>query len=191
MRRPLIDRVNRGLFVVLGLVLVLAGVGTLLLSYRTFGRSRSGLSVIDDYTSSVIDRAEWFWPVLAGLALLLAGLAMWWLVGQLRIQRLTRLTLASTGGGATYLAASALSDAVREEAEAAPGVGRARARLVRDPTRPDLQLTVWLVEPYDLADTLRSLEGEVLPRAAQALGASQLRTFIEMEVAGTSAQRVR
>lgn len=192
MKRPLVDRLNRGLLVVLGLLLVLGGLAVLLLSFGAFGRDRSNLPVIDDYTSSVIADAEWFWPAMAGLGLVFAGLAGWWLLGQLRVQRLTRLTLASTGGGATHLAAAALTDAVRAEALAAPGVGRARAWLRHDSSRPDLALTVWLAEPYDLTDTLGSLERQVLPRAAHALGNPRLRGFIELEVTGSAnARRVR
>lgn len=190
MKRPLVDRVNRFLFTVVGLVLVVAGIGALLLGFGVFGTARSELAVLDYQLSANITSWSWFWPVVAGVSLVLAGFAFWWLLGQLSVARVTRLTLAATGGGSTTLAASAITEAVREDALTTPGVERARVRMVRGKTRPDLRLTVWLVEPYDLAETLRALEGHVLPRAAQALGGAPLQTFLEMEVGRSTAQRV-
>ncbi|CAN5374951.1 hypothetical protein BH20ACT5_BH20ACT5_02160 [soil metagenome] len=176
-----IDVLNRALVILVGLLLLAAGVLVLLLGFGVFGADRASLPVIDEATSEV-GGATWFWPVAGAVAVLLAVLCLLWLVGQLRVRRLSTVDVDHTAVGDTRLSAGTLTAAIRQEAEQVIGVSRARARMIKNEPRPDLHLTVWLSEPYDLGEVRRGLEDAVVAHARDALGADTLRTWLHLEV---------
>lgn len=177
-----VDRINRVMLVVLGLLLAAVGIAVLLLSFGVFGGDRAALPVVDDKTTEVIGTSAWFWPAMAAVGVVVALLCLWWLIGQLRTQRLSTLELDHTGGGDTTLDARAITDAIRADAEDVSGVSRAHARMIRDRFHPELALTVWLHDTSDLDAVRRELDERVLAHAQRALGVDSLRTWLELAV---------
>lgn len=186
------NRLNRLMLGVVGVILVLAGAGGVLLSTGIFGAPRRHRSIMDPHVLAVLDRDQrWIWWVIGAVALVLAIAALYWLVVQLRVERIGAVELDSDRLGDSMIAASALTDAVRAEVETLPEVERARARLMRGRDDPELILSVWLREGVDLAALRSVLEAQVLAHARQALGRDRLRTWLRVEVDAARRERVR
>src|SRR3954453_19006259 len=82
MRRNL-DRVNRTVLVVLGLLLLAAGGYALLRSYGAFGSDQANAPLLLDHVRDWVHRNEdWFWPVAGVVAALVAFAALRWLWAQ-------------------------------------------------------------------------------------------------------------
>lgn len=186
------NRLNRILLGVVGLIVLLLGVGGLLLGLGVFGSDRSKRSVIYPRAEKALtDNQDWVWWVIGGVALVLALLAIYWLIVQLRIERLGSVPVQQTGQGDSILPASVLTDAISDEAESVPGVRRARVHLAGDDLEPELAITVWLREGADVASVRHALEADVMAHARQALGHERVQTWLRLEVDAGKRERVR
>ncbi|HEY2176222.1 MAG TPA: alkaline shock response membrane anchor protein AmaP [Mycobacteriales bacterium] len=186
------NRLNRVVLTVIGVILLLAGVGAVLLSTGIFGADRAHRAVVDHATTQTVYRsAGWLWPTVGAVGFVLGILALYWLIVQLRVERIRSIAMERAQSGDLVLTGSALTDAVREETTAVPGVGRARARLTRDVTDPELVLTVWLRQAADLGEVSRQLDDDVIAHARRALARDQLTTWLRIEVDADDRQRVR
>lgn len=186
------NRLNRSLLTLTGLLLLLAGVGGVLLYTGAFGDDQKHRPVVNDTVRELFDRHEsWLWWAIGGAALLIALLALYWLVVQLRTERIGNVDLAPAPDGENVLASGAITDAVRHEAETVPGVTRARVRLVHESDDPQLMLAVALRNDADLAAVQTILDNEVLAHARQAIGRDRMRTWLRVEVDAADAPRVR
>ncbi len=179
-----IDRVNRTLLALLGLLLTVAGLVGLALGFEVFGARRSEGSMLPGRLERFFQDHGWAWLLVALAALVVALLALRWLLAQLHRQRVTEIPLERhQGSGATRLRAGAVTDALCQEVEGYRGVERADGRLIRDPQRPDLLLRVDLNERADIAALRRRIEGGAVAHARQALGVETLPTRLELRVA--------
>ncbi|HVX42859.1 MAG TPA: hypothetical protein VHC49_03190 [Mycobacteriales bacterium] len=186
------NRLNRILLAVVGLIVLLAGTGGLLLGLGVFGEKRSQQSVVYPRAEKLlIDDQHWVWWVIGGVALLLALLALYWLIVQLRIERTGSVPVGRTRVGDSILPSSVLTAAIAEEAEGVPGVRRARARVVGAGGEPELALTVWLREGADVAEVRQAMDTDVVPHARQALGHERVQTWLRLEVDAGKRERVR
>ena len=124
---PRVDTANRLALTLLGVLLLVTGGLGLALSFRAFGNTPPLLPRgMRDFARD----QPWFWWAVAAACLLVALLALWWLIAQLRVDRATRLDLTTDDrDGLTVVHSSALTDAVENEAEALRGVGGASAQL--------------------------------------------------------------
>lgn len=147
------DRLNRVLLTLLGLVLLAAGVLGLLPALGVFGADRSDDRVLDPAVPEFVTRhADWLWPLVAVLLVLLAVAALRWLVQQLRSDRVDELDLTQDRTrGETRVEAAAVTDALVSAVERTPGVDGAHARLVRRSGRRQLLLQVRLSDRADAA----------------------------------------
>lgn len=127
-----IDRFNRGLFLVVGVILVAAGAGGLLLGEGAIGETSPGTL----YTRWAADIATS--PNLAAaiamavcVAVFLAGLR--WAFAQLRPvsdgERLATLTLSTGPRGRTTVAATTVAKTAAADIATRPGVSAAKVRL--------------------------------------------------------------
>lgn len=179
---PRVDTANRLALTLLGVLLLVTGGLGLALSFRAFGNTPPLLPRgMRDFARD----QPWFWWAVAAACLLVALLALWWLIAQLRVDRATRLDLTTDDrDGLTVVHSSALTDAVENEAEALRGVGGASAQL-REVRGRRLSLAVELTDYADIAQVRQALEDEIVGHARQAVGDPDLPVDIELRP-GTS-----
>ena len=179
------DRLNRFLVGLVGLLLLAAGVLALIRSFGGFGaRLADDRMLTKTQTRFMEDSSPWSWIVVAVVGVLLALLALRWLLAQLRTDRLRTLDLEpDPRKGATTLHAGAVTTALCEEIESYRGVTNASARLLHDARQPDLVLSVALDARADVAATRSRIETAAVGHARQALGVAELPTRLTLKPA--------
>lgn|SRR5690554_1237731 len=183
-RSPSTTRTNRTVLLLLGLLLLLGGLAVVLTGVGAFGSDRADQPVLTNQVTDFVARnANWFWPLVALVALLVGLLALRWLIIQGRSNQLTTLDLeADRSRGRTRLDASAFTDAITEEIESHRGVSTASARLAAGGAGVRLSLRVQLDGKVQLGEVRRRIETQVLAHAREALGAEDLPTRMELVV---------
>jgi hypothetical protein len=179
---PRVDRANRVVLLLLGLLLLAAGGTGLALG---FGQHWGETAVLPAAaTGFMASNHSWFWPTVVAAAVVLALLGLVWVTAQLRTDRVSQLELASEpAAGSTMLLSRALLDAVGNEIADYDGVWRATARMSGRPSRPRLVLKV-IVEPgADLGAVRRQVESEAIVHVRAALE-TDVPVRIEFGVAG-------
>jgi hypothetical protein len=172
--------VNRVVLTVLGLLLLAAGGLGLALSVGAFGESRADDPVLPEDVRTFPDGRPWFWWAVAGVLLLIAVLALLWLLTQLKTDRTTRLDLTTNArDGYTALHASALTNAVEDEALGIPGVTSVSA-IVREHRGKHLFLRVDLADSADIDGVRTRLENEVVAHLREGVGDTRFPVSIEL-----------
>ena len=181
-----VDTANRTVLTLLGLLLLGGGGVGLAASFGAFGDPPP---VLPAPARRFEDDQPWFWWALAGVCLLIALLALRWLLAQLRTDRLSRLDLTRDDReGRTVVHAGALTDAVEEEAKALRGVAGASARLLEDHARK-LTVAVELADYADVAEVRRVIEDRVVAHARQAVDDPDLPVDVELRPGRRSGSR--
>ncbi len=174
---------DRSVSVLLGLVLLAAGVAVALLSYGVFGTARAARPLLDPVVVDVV-RSQLLIAritgIVLGVALLVLGLT--WASRSLRPER--RPDLVVDGGPDTSIVVSsaAVADAVAGHAGGLAGVGRARARMVGDAAAPAMRVTLWLADDADIGTVLARLDDTVLEQARRSLGLAALPVAVRLEL---------
>lgn len=173
-----VNGVNRTLLTLLGLLLLAAGGLGLAYSAGAFGAGEHPF--VPQGLRDLARDQGWFWWAVAGGCVLLALLGLWWLLAQLRTDRVGPLDLTTDErDGLTSLHADALTDAVEEETEQLRGVIGASARL-RDRRGRRLVLQVDLAEYADIAEVRAGVEDRVVAHARQAIDDPDLPVDVEL-----------
>lgn len=179
------NAINRAVLTVLGLLLLAAGGLGLALSVEVFGARRATYPVLPQEVSTFPDGRPWFWWAVAGVLLLIAVLALLWLLTQLKTDRTTRLDRTTIArDGSTTLHASALTNAVQDEALAITGVTSVSAA-VHEYRGQHVLLRVDLAEYADIDGVRTRLENEVVAHLREAVGDPHFPVTIELRP-GTS-----
>lgn len=168
------DRLNRFLLTLLALVLLAAGTTGLLFGLGGFGQGRtSDLVLSSEVEEFVVGQAEWFWPLVAVVLVLLGVLALRWLLLQVRTDRLGDIDLTEhRNRGETRVDAAAVTDALVESTQRCAGVDSATARIVRVRGADRVVLGVRLADRADLAEVRRQLTTGPLTDLRHVLGES-------------------
>lgn len=170
----------------LGLLLLAAGVATVLLVTGVFGANRPQRPVFDPMIQEfLVANATAALVVALVLGLLLFVLGLLWAARALRPE--TRPDLVLDGGAGTEIRidSSAAADAVADGASALPGVTRARARMVGRASAPAVRATVWIDEDVadaEVAEICRRLDAEVLSQVRDSLGLADLPVAVRLEL---------
>ena len=173
-----VDAGNRVALTLLAVLLLVAGGLGLAKSFGAFGDPDQ--PVLPQGLRDVAGDQPWFWWAVAAGCLLLALLALRWLIAQLHTDRVARLDLTTDDrDGLTVCHAGALTDAVENEAETLRGVSAASAHL-RDARGRRLTLGVDLTDYADIAEVRRALEDRVVDHARQAIADPALPVDIEL-----------
>ena len=175
-----VNATNRTVLALIGLVLLAAGVGGLLLSLNLIANGTGQSPVVPDTVAGFVAGTSWLPWAAAAAAVVVALLGLWWLLAQFRVDWPSQLDL--TGDrpdGTTTLAAGAFTDAVEDDAESIRGVTGASANLRSKPTRR-LDLTVNLAAFADLGEVRRSLEQQTAARTRQVIDQPNLPIRIEL-----------
>lgn len=189
-RQP--DRLNTAVLTVLALALLGVGGYGLARGYGAFGDARASESVLtDDVRNDVARNANWFWPLAAVLAVLVAWLGLRWLLAQIHAPAVSRLPVRADGPGHTELVASGATAALARDIEEYSGVRSARARMVDDHPSPEVELTVDVADDADVGSVRRRIEDHALPRFRTALEATEVRSRLHLRLAGPAARTVR
>lgn len=181
-------RGNRLGLALTGIVLLAGGGYLTARSLGAFGTAQAQEPVYSDAAAGWIhDQRPWLWIVLAVLAVILAVLAIRWLLKQLRTDSLNRVALdtdsaTDRGSGRADLPAGALTSAVGEEIDSYPGVSKVHAALTGKPDQPELRLKVTIDPDADLARVRRRITGEALAHARTALDTDHLPTQLRLTV---------
>lgn len=189
------DRTNRTVLLVLGALLLAAGVLGALAGFGAFGRHIKNESLVDNSVGRYFAaNGKWLWPVIGVVAALAVVLALRWLwlllfstdrTGDLRPKG------PHDGGGRTTIASGALADAVTDEVEAYRGVARASARLIGDSAAPTLVITAALDYAADADAVRRRIETEAARHARSAVGDPNLSVQLDLTMTDGNMARVR
>lgn len=186
-----VDRTNRAMLILLGLLFVLGGATGLALGLRAFGRSTAATPVISASMSNFVAGHGWFWWAVAALAVIVALLTLRWLFAQLHTSRLSHLDVEPDhGSGQTVLRSGALADGVEHEVRGFLGVRDATMRLQGKPGDHRHQLTVHLDERADI-DAVRSrLATKTVPNIRRALDFEEPTLDIRLVLADHARRRI-
>jgi hypothetical protein len=187
------DRTNRVMMLLFAVLLIAAGLDAGAASIGVYGAATAHGHLMANPTGHFIGaNGVWLWPVAAVAALIVALLALRWLIALLfSTDRSGDLLIRSgSGAGRTTLAGGALTDAVVEEIEGYRGVNAARARLIGDREDPELVVTAALEQTADFTALRQRIETEALTHARQALGDMALPTQLDLTISTKRAARV-
>jgi hypothetical protein len=182
---------ERGLTVVLGLAALLAGLAALVVSTGALGKYRALRPVLDPLVVQAWRSA----PRLAAALVLLLGIALfligvWWVFRSLHPEPRPDVLLENSPSGSLTVTSSALTEAIRSDAETVSGVRRARVRMAGSVQRPALRLTLALQEGTNVRLVWEELDAKVLSRARQALETEVVPTAIRLQLDRAPRQRV-
>ncbi len=180
---------ERGLVLVVGLLILLAGILALIVGAGWFGGFRAQRSVLDPIA------VQW-WnaypqvgiPVAIVLGIVLLGLGLWWLARALRPDPRPDLRLEDEPG--LIVTSSALGNAIRTDAESMTGVSRARVRIAGSQRSPNLRLNLSLQEGTDVRQVWDELDDKVLAKARESLETETIPTAIRLQLDRAPRQRV-
>ena len=188
------DKTNRSALLVLGILLLAAGVLGALAGFGAFGERIKTESLVDNPVGRYFGKnGQWLWPVIAVVAALGVVLALRWLwvllfstdrVAELRVK-------GSRTGGRTTIAPGALADAVANEIEGYRGVESATARLIGDSTMPRLVIAAVLDHAADPNELRRRIETDAAAHARAALADPQLPVQLDLTMTEGNTPRVR
>ncbi|AUI57806.1 alkaline shock response membrane anchor protein AmaP [Amycolatopsis sp. BJA-103] len=179
---------ERTLTVLIGLLALLGGAAVVAVGAGWLGTYRADRSLVDPIALDWLSQhalAARIGAIVLGVLLLWLGL--WWFFRSLRPEGRPDLELDDD----LVVTSSAISEAVRADAETIDGVGRARVRAVGDSDNPALRITLWLSEGTDLKRVWEQLDLTVLARARESLGVTVLPTAVRLELDTGAPQRVR
>ncbi|RBY80362.1 alkaline shock response membrane anchor protein AmaP [Blastococcus sp. TF02-09] len=173
-----VNGVNRTVLTLLGLLLLAAGGLGLAYSFGAFGQGERPL--VPQELRDVASDQPWFWWAVAGVCLLIALLALRWLLAQLATDRVGRLDLTTDDrDGVTSVRGGALTEAVQSETEKLRGVVSASAHLL-DRRGRRLVLDVDLAEYADIAEVRSAVEDRVVAHTRQAVDDPDLLVDVEL-----------
>ena len=175
-----VNRLNRVLLTVFGLVLSVGAVAGLALGAGAFGARAARRPLLEPEVSGYADRTPWFWWVVAVCSVIVALLALSWILVQARTDRLRRVELAvGELDGETVVHAGAVTEAVEQEVGSYLGVTGASARL-RGKRACRLDLIVGVSPAADLAELRDRLQQRLVANLRQVLDAPGMPVHVQL-----------
>jgi hypothetical protein len=173
-------RGNRIGLAIVGTVLLLAGAAALLrgldLLPDLFGAAEA--PVTSEPTRDFVADQDWFWPAVAAALIVVALLALRWLLAQTRTGALRTLRLQPDARrGATTMPARTLAGALEDDLARSPYLNRPRATHTGSRTSPRLRVAA-SVEPGADPGAVRTRAQEAVDHCRQALEAPTLPTTV-------------
>ena len=188
------DRVERVTFIILGLLLLAAGLYAVLRGLGAFGSAASDDPLIGDSTRRFLgDHEAWWW--IAGVV----GAVVSVLLGLLLLRREIRAVPTRSGhplvrrgdGGVTRIDRGALTGALEDDLEHLSDVDHADASLVRTGAHPKVDLRLDVPDDADLGRVRASVEDHALERFRRSFEADQLAASIHVKLARAERRSVR
>ena len=191
---------------VVGVLLLAAGAYVLARSLGAFGTEQADAPVYSERTASWIHAQQpWIWIAFAAVGVIVALLALRWLLVQLRTERLGRIAMDTDlgadppyaddreytadpdysddlGAGRTSLPTSALTAAIGQEIDGYPGVRAVTVHVAGRPDLPELRLEVTIDADADPARIRTRIVEEAIAHAKAALDTEFLPTQLLLAV---------
>jgi hypothetical protein len=179
------DRTNRAALIVFALLLTAAGLTGASTSFGAFGAATEHARLFANPVGVYFGhQGAWLWLVIAAAAVVLGLLALRWLA--VLLFSTDRAHDIRIGGarcaGRTTLLAAALTDAVTQEIGTYSGVHAAKARIVGDPTTPELVIDVTLELSADPSALRHRIETHAVTHAREALDDPDLPVVLDLTV---------
>lgn len=186
-------RLHRLLLLLLALLMLTAGGSALLAGLGVFGDRLRDRPVFDNFLSRYIgDHGSWMWPLLALPALLLAYLAVRWLLTLFHVAGVSRVDLtAGSAAGRTEVDSAALSAAVTTQVQGYRDVTGASAKVQGDARAPQVALTVTATADADLSVLRQRIETEALVDLRAALQLPDLPVRLDLRIGSRTTPRSR
>ncbi|MGP3988143.1 alkaline shock response membrane anchor protein AmaP [Streptomyces sp. 3N207] len=193
--------VNRVLTALIGLALLALGLAVLFAGLdlpRHWGVTMPSGWPWDrprDVVLSDADRTRWtdegwWWPVALAVLAALFVLCIWWLLAQLRQQRLDEVLVDSRDGEGAVLRGRAMEDVIGAEAESQPGIDRARVVLTGRRRQPRARIGLVLAAYAKPGPAVHQLRREAIAHAVTSAGLEALPAEVRMRAARHRAERV-
>ena len=191
-RAPGTRRANRGILALIGLLLLIAGAAGIAAGAGLFGGTFKKKKVIDQDYRDWVAAHDWFWLAVAGGSILIALLALRWLLAQASTTRVSHLDVESDRtAGRTVLSGSAVTDAVTNEIKGYRGISGATAHLLGTRGAPTLLIHAGLDGRGDPAEIRRRIQTDAVAHARQALDKPDLPVRLELRLASASPRDLR
>ena len=174
-------RGNRLGLVIVGVVLLAAGLAALAAGRGLLGGDLAVTPLLGDRTNEVLAQ-QWVPYVAVAVAFVAGFLALRWLMVQGMNDTVGRLYLARDEAGNVEMSESAARGALEQEVADYPGVRRARARLTESGDRPHLRLALTLEDDADVAGIWRRVRSEAITNLRGALELDQVPAVIRMSM---------
>ncbi|MEU9884480.1 alkaline shock response membrane anchor protein AmaP [Sphaerisporangium sp. NPDC051011] len=169
---------NRVGLVLVGLLLALAGAVTLVRALGLLGSPNAPL--IPPEVAGFPAGRPWLWPAVIAGSLVVALLALYWLLVQGRLDTLRTLELEpDPSHGTTRVSAGAAAGALEDDLAEHVGGERARASLAGAPSDPRLAIVVVLPDQADPAVARQGINGAVA-RLRRSLETDRLPATVRM-----------
>jgi len=173
-----------------GSALLIGGRYACARSLGAFGSARSAPIYTERVANWIHLQQSWLWIAVAVVAIMVAVLALRWLIVQLRTERLAQIALDADGGidpgngaGPTDLPSAALTAAVGQEIDGYPGVRAVKVHMAGKPDQPELRVEVTIDPGVDPARIRARIADEALTHVRTALDSPRLPTQILFAVA--------
>ncbi|WP_131784742.1 alkaline shock response membrane anchor protein AmaP [Protofrankia symbiont of Coriaria ruscifolia] len=193
-RRPVtrgIDRFNRVMFTLLGLILLGAGVVALLAGNGVFGTDSANRPTLTPGNRAFAASHAWFWPVVGVATAAIVLLALIWLSAQFSSGRLSALHVMDDRFGRVRVDGRAFTAAVRNELAGTDGVRQVHARLLGSEEHPLLQVVVTVQPDADIHRIRSEIEQIALPHARETAARPNLTVELELVPGAHRSDRVR
>jgi hypothetical protein len=187
------DRTNRLALTIFGLVVLAAGVFALAASVGALGGTYAHGDLLANRAAHWVGaHGSWFWWAVAGACLIILLLALRWIITLLlSTDRAGDITITRSGRqGGTTMRPAAITGAITREIDTYRGTSAAKARVLGEPGRPELAVTVTAAATADLAALRHRIETHALAHARQALGRDNLPIQLDINVDSHTPQRV-
>ncbi|MGY1434850.1 alkaline shock response membrane anchor protein AmaP [Streptomyces reniochalinae] len=193
--------VNRVLTALSGLVLLALGLAVLFAAAGLPHRwgvsmpsdwpwTRPGDVLLTDADRTRWRDEGWWWPVVIAVLAVLVLLTLWWLLAQLRRRRQSEALIDSGDGEGAALRGRALEDVIAAEAEAQPGVDRARVTLTGRRDRLRARVGLVLAAHARPGPVVHQLRHEAIRHAVDSAGLDTLPAEVRLRTARHRAERV-
>ncbi|GAB3737066.1 Asp23/Gls24 family envelope stress response protein [Nocardiopsis nanhaiensis] len=174
-------RGNRLGLVIVGAVLLAAGLAALAVGQGFLGAELAATPLLSDRVNEVLEQQ---WVPYAGVAVaFLSGfLALRWLMVQGMNDTVGRLFLERNDAGNVEMSEGVARGALEQEVSHYPGVRRVRARLTESSDEPHLRLALTLDEDADVASVWKRVRSEALANLRGALELDRVPAVIRMSM---------
>ncbi len=179
------DRTNRFALTLFGLLILIIGAAAMAASVGVFGTKFEHHTMFANQVSAYIGKhGIWVWPAAAAVCLVLALLALRWiLVLLISTDRAGDIPIpVADRDGTTIMAPAALTGALTREISTYHGVDAARSRIIGDPKAPHIVLEVTATQAASVHELQQRIETEAVAHARQALSDDHLPVRLDLDV---------